>query len=143
MVFPAHRLDLRPHRLISEAAKRQPERRAFLLNCGDDRFGRANGIAGLGAAVGLDLLPARDRGLRVGVDRLLRCFQGAAGPIGAEGAGLDDDDLDSQRRDFLRQRLGEPLDGELRRRVITRTGKTDEAANRGDVDDRPRLFGRA
>ena len=41
-------------------------------------------------------LPSRRamRGLRIGVDRLLRRLQGTAGPVGAERAGLDDDHLD-------------------------------------------------
>ena len=45
------------------------------------------------------------------------------------------------RRAFLRQRLGQAFDRELRRRIIAGARKTDEAANRRDVDDRARLLG--
>ena len=74
----------------------------LLLNGGDDCFGGADGIARLISAVALDLTPAPDRRVRVGVDWLLRSFERTTGPIGAEGAGLDDDNLDPVRRDFLR-----------------------------------------
>src|ERR1700722_2288123 len=58
-VLLAHGLDLRPHRLIGEAAKRQPERRVFLFNRSDNCFGRTNRIAGLRAADALNLSAAR------------------------------------------------------------------------------------
>src|SRR5580704_2054505 len=67
-VFLAHSLDLRPHGFVSECAKRQPERRMLPFNLGDDRFGRADRVPRLISAVALDLAPAPDRRLRVGVD---------------------------------------------------------------------------
>src|SRR3984957_21317468 len=93
----ANGLDLRPHGLVGEGAKRQPQRRMLLFDGGDDRFGRPNRIAGLRAADALDLSTAGDGRLRVGVDWLLWRLQRAAGPVGAEGAGRNDDDLDFQR----------------------------------------------
>src|SRR5271163_1481202 len=103
-VLLAHGLDLRPHGFVSEGAERQPERRMVLFNRRNDRFGRAHGIARLISAVALDLAPPPDRCLRIGVDGLLWRLQRAAGPVGAEGAGFDDDDLVSEGRHFLRLR---------------------------------------
>ena len=113
----------------------------FLFNRGDDRLGRANRIARLRTVSALNKPAARVRRLGIVVDQFLRRFERASGPIGAEGARLDDNDLDSERRAFRRQRLGESFNGEFCRRVIARPGKADEAADRGDVDDRPRLLG--
>jgi hypothetical protein len=139
-VFLSDGFDLGPHSLVCEGAKRQAKRRVFVLDSGDDRLGGADKIARLISAVALDLAAAPDRRLRVGVDGFLWRLQRTAGPVGAEGARFDDDDLDSKRRDLLRQGFGEAFDGELRRRAIAGTRETDEAADRRDVDDRARLL---
>ena len=86
-MFLAHRFDLGAHRLVSKGAKRQPERGMFLFNHFDDRFGRADRIARLISAIALDLAPTPYRRLGVGLDGLLRRFQGAAGQLVRNGPG--------------------------------------------------------
>ena len=142
LIFLAHRFDLRAHGLVGEAAERSRSggfscsTAAMIASAARTRVARLVSADRPGSGVA-----ARDRRLGVGLDRALRRFQRAAGPVGAERAGLDDQDLDPERRDLLGERFGQALDGELGRRVIAGAGKADEAAHRRDVDDRARLLG--
>jgi hypothetical protein len=78
-----------------------------------------------GSAGGVLCAFAQDRrerahGLRVGLgDR--RDRHRGAGPLGGHAAGLEDGDLDDERADLLRERLGEPADSELGGLVISGT----------------------
>src|SRR5271170_7777626 len=129
-VLLAYGFDLGPHCFVSKGAERQPERRMFLFNSGDDRLGGPDRIAWLISTIALNLAATPDRRLGVGVDRFLRRLERSAGPVGAEGTRLDDDDLDPQWADLLGQRLGQALDGEFGRRVVAGAGKANEAAHR-------------
>jgi hypothetical protein len=138
--IPCAGIRARRHRLIGEAAEHEPQRRLLLFDGGDDRFGSAHGIALLLAADRLGEVAARDRRRGVGVDWAFRDFQRTAGPVGAERAGLDDNDLDPERPDLLGKRFRHAFDSKLARRVVARAGKADEAAHRRYVDDRARLL---
>ena len=111
-----------------------------LLDRRDDRLGGADRVAGLRAAVSVNRVAAGDRRLCVSLDRVFRHLERAAGPVGPERAGLDDQHLDPERSDLLGQRLGQALDREFCGVVVADAGKADEAALRRDIDDRARLL---
>ena len=61
---------------------------------------------------------------------------GARGPVGAERAGLDDGDFDAKRLDLVIERLGEALDGELRRLVRAQAWRpADASADGRELDE--------
>ena len=119
------------------AAERQAQRRRLGGERRADRGGGLRRVAGLGAVAALDEAPGRAGGL--GVGRVLRAHHGRtrAEQVGAEGAGLDDHDLDPERRHLGGQRLGHGLQRELRRAVDAEPGHDDLAADTAHHHDRP------
>src|SRR3954453_7305071 len=69
----------------------------------DECGGGLGGVAGLGAVDGVVLLAALAGGVGVVSDDGGGLSEGAAGEVGAEGAGLDDSSGDADRCDFLTQ----------------------------------------
>jgi len=65
-----------------------------------------------------------------GVDRRI-----SGQELGAEIAGLDHRHLDAERRQFLRQALGDALDGEFGSAIPRRAGIAIETSERGEVED--------
>ncbi len=68
----------------------------------------------------------------------MRCggfYAGAAEEVGAEGAGLDDGDVDAERGEFGGEGFGEAFDGELGGVVEAPAGAADEAADGGEIED--------
>ncbi len=83
----------------------------------------------------VDVRARRPDGLGVGAESRERCIRSAA-ELGAERAGLDDQHADAERCDLGRQRLGHPLERELRRAVGAESGRRDLAAHRAHLHDR-------
>ena len=65
----------------------------------------------------------------------------AVAELGAGTTGLDDGHADPERRDLLRDRLGEPLDPPLAGVVERVSGERDLAAVGGDLNDPPAALG--
>ena len=62
---------------------------------------------------------------------------GDAAPFGGDAAGLDDDDVDAERRDLDSQAVAEHLEGELRAVIPPAERGVELASHGGDVHDRP------
>src|SRR3954447_19076625 len=104
----------------------------------DECGGGLGGVAGLGAVDGVVLLAALAGGVGVVSDDGGGLSEGAAGEVGAEGAGLDDSSGDADRCDFLAQRQRERLDRSFDGGVVARAFRRDPCTDRGEVDNRAR-----
>ena len=116
-------------------AEEQVQGWVVALDGGDDRFAGADGVALLLAGAGAGLATALAGSAVVVRDDGLRFEQRAAGPVGAEGSGLDDDDLDAERGELDGEGLGQAFDGVLGGVVVAGGGEADEAADGADIDD--------
>jgi hypothetical protein len=124
-----------PHGRDRILAELQAQRRGFRVQRGLDHRGGFARVAVLGLVHGAGKIPdiTHAAPIRLGLRHLP---QRAASERCPECPGLDDQDLDAQRTDFLRQRLGHSLQGEFRRGVGAEPGERQLAAHGGDVDDR-------
>ena len=97
----------------------------------EDRVRRRGRIAALPGSH-----PLRGGGVHLGVrGKLRRVLRGTTGPVGRVTAGLDERDVDAERRDFLRERFGKAFERPLRCVIQPDIRKRHDPADARHRDD--------
>src|SRR6476659_7868171 len=116
-----------------QLAEEHPQGRLRCVDNLEDGGRRCGGVAGLRRPLCTNLVGGLVHLFVVRQRR--RALGGRAGPVRGESAGLDQRDVDPERLHLLRQRLGEPLEGPLRRVVDADVLECGDAADRRHLQD--------
>ena len=126
------------HAIEGDLTEHQVTRRPGRLDGSDDGSDCLRRIARLLACLIVKVLARLARGGVVIVNTLIRFDTGASEEFSAKRAGLDDGDLYTERCKLSMQRLREAFDSKLAGVVITPARRTNQTANRRQIDDVPR-----